>query len=431
MRLKTTVLGLLIAGLTLSCFAGDGIPVGDAVFFPSIEAVYTSTDNLFMADSSMPTGNESDEYWEVRPTLGIEIPFNESLIRMDLGYQYKDYNDFDLNEHNSYFFDFNGLFKFSNGVKVTFKNHFIRGSQEVLEFDPGYEKTFGNSPFVREDTKVAIDMPVNAKNNVGVYAFYNYVHFTGDAYDERPFYDYHQTGGGLTWDYALSPTSSWLVDAQYEEGSPDHNVQDALLFTQMQRDYDMYTLMTGWKGSHKDILTGMFKLGYGDMSFSDNNYSEFSGLVGDVDIGFQPAQLFKVDFTASRHPYQSTFNVNNYFTATTGQLQVQQEITRYFFWTAGYRYQENNYPDGVENNIYYNGHLVNQYMLSLGRERKDRIYRTYGELGFHFTKQLSLRLNYRYEKRDSNIDYLDGYGILRKPFSYDENRFSIQGMLAW
>lgn len=431
MKIKTIVLGLLIAGLTISCMAGDGIPVGDAVFFPSIEAVYTSTDNLFMADSSMPRGGISDEYWVIRPTLGIEIPFKQSFIRMDLGYQYKDYNDYNLHENSTYFFDFSGLFKFSNDVKVTFKNHFIRGVQEVLEFDPGYEKTFGNDPFVREDAKVAIDMPVNARNNIGVYALYNYVHFTGDAFSRRPFFDYTQTGGGIKWDYALTPVSSWIVDAQYVNGSPDHKAQDVLLFTQMMRDYDMYTLTTGWTGSHKDILSGTFKLGYGDMSFSDNDYCEFSGLVGDIAIGFQPAELFKIDFTASRHPYQSTYNVNNYFTANTGQLQFHQEVTRYFFWTAGYRYQENDYPDHVQDDIYYNGSRVGEFLMTLGQKREDKIYRAYGELGFHFTKQLSLRLNYRYENRDSNIEYVDGFGITRKPYSYDENRFSIQGMIAW
>ncbi len=433
MRTKLIVAGLLTAGLCLASWAGDGIPVGNAVFYPSIEGIYTSTDNLYMVDSSMQGGDVSDEFWIIRPSLGIEIPFNESFIRMDVGYQYKDYNHYNLSDHNSYHFDFKGLFKLSNGAKLTFNNHVIRGVQEVNEFDPGYERVFGDTPFVREDAKIGLELPVNQRNELGFYGLYNQVHFTGGAYQARPFYNYEQSGGGLTWKYATSPTSSWLLDGRYIDSSPNSERQDVLLHTAMQKHYHQYDIVTGWEGNHKDIMSGSIKVGYSKMDFTNNDYSNFHGLIGDATLGFQPAKEFKIDFVASRHPYQSTYNINNYYTATVGQLQLQQEVTHYFFWTAGYRYQENGYPDKTRADVYGPGNIPTtlEFLLTQGELRKDKISRMYGEVGFHFTKQFSVRLNYRHEDRESNIDYHDVYGILRKPYSYTENRFSVQGSLAW
>lgn len=429
--LKKAAILLIAAGFGLSVLAGDGIPVGNAVFYPSVETLYSHTDNLFLQDSSMPYGDVSDSYWIVRPSVGIELPFNESSIRFDLAYQYKDYNTYTLSSHNSYFADFKGNFKFANGFVLTVDNHFIRGVQEVREFDPGGEQVFGNTPFYREDAKVSLAMPVTQRNTLSVYGLYNKVHFIGGAYQQRPFYDYTQSGGGLQWAYAISPVSSWIFNGEYLTSKPDIKRQDIFLHTDLNKKYDEYTFLTGWQGAETQSVTGFAKFGYTNMKFPDNHYADFSGLVAQVGLGFQPAEFFKVDLKLDRRPYQSAYNVNNYYTATGGQLQLHQQISRYLFWTAGYRYQENKYPDATQA-MFYSGNLLNfsYYPGTEGQFRKDKISKAYGEIGYHISRQFSIRANYQYEDRNSNIHFYDLTGIHR-PFTYKQNLFTIQAQLGW
>jgi hypothetical protein len=432
MQMRATKIGMVaMAALAAAVvWAGEGIPVGNAIFYPSVEAVYTHTDNLFLQDSSMPLGEVSDSFWLVRPTLGIEFPFRESYVRLDFGYQYKDYQDFNLSSHNAYNFDLKSNFGFADGGKFTLNNHFIRGVQEVNEFDPGYERVFGNVPFYRDELQMGYDRPVSALDTVGLFARYNTVHFNNDNV-LRPFYNYDQLGGGLRWKRALSPASAWVTSVEYLTNDPNEKPQDLYLYTTLDKKYDQWTLLTGWEGNHKETFSGFAKFGWSRMNFKDNDFSEFSGLVADLGLGWQPAEAFKVDLLLSRHAYQSTYNVNNYYTANQGRLQLQQQVSRYFFWTAGYLYQENAYPDTVKADVFGpGGPILAEFLLTQGQDRKDKISRLYGELGFHLTRQFSLRANYQYENRDSNIRYFDGFGI-RKPYSYKENRVVLQAMLGW
>ena len=430
--MKRLAMVTLAAGVGFSVLAGQGIPVGNSVFFPAVEAVYTHTDNLYMQDSTMPYGDVSDSFWFIRPTLGIELPFDESSIRIDLGYQYKDYQHYNLTSHNTYFADFNGTFKFSNGFRLTIDNHFIRGVQEVREFDPGSEQVYGNTPFYREQAQVSLAMPVNQLNTLSVYGLYNKVHFTGGAFQQRPFFGYTQAGGGLEWAYHFTSVSSWIFNGQFITSKPDIQRQDIFLHTDMQKKYDQYTFLTGWQGAEAKGITGFAKFGYSKMKFTENGYGDFSGLVADVGLGYQPAEYFKIDLKLDRHPYQSAYNVNNYYTETGGQLQFHQQLSRELFWTAGYRYQENTYPNATQALFYYTGNVFNfsYYPGTEGEVRKDRISRAYGEVGIHISRQFSVRANYQYENRNSNIHFYDLAGIHR-PFSYTENRFSVQAEIGW
>ncbi len=429
--MKKTILALAALSLvSTGLWAGEGIPMGNAIFYPSVEAVYSHTDNLFLQDGSMPLGEVSDSFWLIRPTLGFEFPFEQSYVRLDLGYQYKDYQDFDLNSNNSYNVDFKSNFSAANGGKFTFNNHFLRGVQEVLEFDPGYERVFGNVPFRRNQVELGYEMPVTQLDTLGLFGTFNTVRFTEDN-EARPFYNYDQVGGGLKWKRSLSPASAWVSTLEYVASDPKEKPADLYLYTNLNKKYSQWTLMTGWEGAHKESFSGFAKVGYSTMSFKDNDFSEFDGLVADVGLGWQPVEAFKVDLLLGRKAYQSAYNVNNYYTATSGRLQLQQQVSRYFFWTAGYLYQENAYPEAVRADVFGTGVPTTvEFFLTQGQDRKDKISRLYGELGFHLTKQFSLRANYQYEDRDSNIRYFDVVGVHR-PYTYKENRVVLQAMLGW
>jgi len=438
MTVKRTLFFALMALLSwLSCavWAGDGIPVGNAIFYPSIEAVYTHSDNIYLQDATMPYGNTSGSWWAIRPMVGWEFPFQQSYVRLDLGYQYQDYSSgYNINTHDTYTADLKGIFKFGNGHSFTIQDNFIRGLQEVSKFDPGYEQYYSNTPFNNNAFRAGLDFAVNKLNTLGVYGLYNTVSFSDvNATHQSPFFDYHQAGGGLLWKYNFRPAATFLVDVQYLENRPDQKVWDSTLYTNVNaKKYDQWQVLTGVDGDLGTMLKGYAKIGWSRLRFQDN-FSDFNGFVADVGLSLKASEFFSVDFKANRTPYQSAYNINNYYTSSGAEVDLHHQVSRYIFWAAGYRYQENAYPDRTE--AYPLGPMVpttDEFLGSAGQTRSDKISRAFAELGYHFNKQFSLKANYQYEDRNSNIKYLDSYYLaLRRPYSYTENRFSISAQFGW
>lgn len=437
MRRMGWVVGLVLALSSVAAFAGDGIPVGNAVFYPSVEAVYTHTDNLFLLDESMPFGKEGDSFWILRPSLGIELSLEQSFLRFNLSYQYKDYQSYDFGNHNAWFADFDSNFKFSNGAALYFRDHFIRGVQEVNQFDPGYETTFNNTPFNRNYAQLGFTLPVNKRNTFGLELGHNFVNFS-NAEGTLAFYDFSQFSAEAFWKYHYSATSSVVASYTYGDSTQDHvaygNGMSRLPV--LDRDYKSNQFMIGWEGSIASRVSGSVKGGYKEMNFYNDRvgmeFNDYSGLVGKADLGFQFSEFFRGDFSLFRDAYQSAYNINNFYTASGGQFQIHHQINRYLFWDAGVLFQANNYPETAVGDVDGDGLLDSPlYLLPwTGLDRKDDISRATAEVGFHFTQQMSLRVNYQYEDRDSNVSYTD-MATVYKPFSYTENRFAFQFQFGW
>ena len=294
MRARTAVLLAMGCGIALGAWAGDGIPMGNAVFYPSIEAVYTSTDNLYLQDGTMPNGNESGHFWAIRPTVGFEFPFKESYVRLDIGYQYQDYSsNYNLASHNQYTGNLKGVFKFGNGNSFTIEDGFIHGVQEVTKFDPGYETYYSNTPFNANALRMGLDFALNKLNTLGVYGIYNTVSFTDVNYAfQQPFYDYHQVAGGLLWKYNYRPAANFLLDVRYLENRPDQAWSAQFFNAYNARKYDQWQALTGIEGDLSQVVSGFVKLGWSSMKFS-NDYSNFNGFVGDLGLRVQGEQVLR------------------------------------------------------------------------------------------------------------------------------------------
>lgn len=432
MRRMGWAVALVLVFSSVMAFAGDGIPVGNAVFYPSVEAIYTHTDNLFLLDDSMPFGGEGDSFWMLRPSLGIELPLEQSFFRFNLAYQYKDYRKFDVGNHNAWFADMDSNFKFKNGGQFYFRDHFVRGVQEVNQFDPGSESTFNNTPFNRNYAQLGFTLPVNKRNTFGLELGHNSIDFSTPEGD-LAFYDYTQFTAEASWKYHYSATSSVVASYTYGDSKQDHvdygTGMDRLPV--LDRDYKSNMFLVGWEGAVASRVSGSAKVGYKEMGF-DNGYTDYSGLVGKAALGFQFSEFFRGDLNLFRDAFQSAYNVNNYYTNAGGEFHVTHQVNRYFFWNAGVLFQNNKYPEAAVADVNGDGLYDSPlYLLPWsGLDRKDKINRATAEVGFHFTQQMSLRVNYQYEDRNSNVAFTD-VATIYKPFSYTENRFAFQFQVGW
>ena len=92
----------IIGGAAMAQEYQEGIPWGNAYFKPSVEFIYTHSDNIFRTDPSV--GEQFDDnIWMIRPQLALEFPFENSYINVQVQYEYKDYEEYELLHHNTWF----------------------------------------------------------------------------------------------------------------------------------------------------------------------------------------------------------------------------------------------------------------------------------------------------------------------------------------
>ncbi|MFB3851073.1 MAG: outer membrane beta-barrel protein [Acidobacteriota bacterium] len=429
-------LGLLAMG-TLAQQYQEGIPWGNAYFKPSVEFIYAHSDNIMRVDSSM--GDKLDDnFWIIRPQVGLEFPFENSYVNLAIQYEYKDYDDYDLVHHDTWAGTLDSQFRFANNSVLSIQDHYIQGVQQTEQFDPDMEVYWGTSKFSRNQLVVDYSIRVTSLNTLGLHLSHNFVDFKSD-YDSGilPFYSYGQKGGGVTWKYHYQPLASLVFEWELIQSDPRN---DNYLYTPVgtfttEKSYRENRISIGWEGNAQRKLSGFAKIGYKRMNFGDYlgiSFDDYKGVVADAGLTLRLTEFSDLNAVLFRHGNQSSFNVNNYYTATGADIRFHHQFNRYLFGTIGGKYQKNDYPEGIDYDVNKDGMVdVSMFWYLRGQKRNDEITQFLAELGYHFTPRVSLRLNYFYENRDSNLRYIDAFNILRKPFTYSENRFVFQIQMGW
>ena len=415
----------------------EGIPWGNAYFKPSVEFLYTHSDNVFLRDESMGDLFD-DNIWMIRPQIGIEFPFENSYVNLQVQYEYKDYEDYDLANHGTWFGTLDSQFKFSNGSVLNVSDHYVYGVQQTGQFDPDMETFWNATRFERNQAEVEYRIPVSNLNSLGFHVSHNMVNFKED-YDTGviPFYSYVQKSGGVSWKYHYQPLASMIFEWEHTKSTPrddDFFLSPIGLYT-TEKEYSEDRFSFGWEGNAQRKLSGYAKIGWKRMSFDDHTvegYDDFKGIIADAGLTYKFAEFTDINATLFRRANQSAFNVNNYYTATGADLRLHHQFNRHLFGTIGGKYQVNDYPEAILAEIpgyYYSGPTI--FTPLAGQRRNDEITQLLAEVGYHFSSRVSLRFNYAYEDRDSNLEYFDYWNITRKPYSYNENRFILQVQMGW
>ncbi len=101
----------------------EAIPVGPFLFSPALQLNWQYRDNIFFT----PTDPVSDQVWMARARFQFELPINESYLLFSYTPQYRDYQDYELDDKWSHFFDFLAGFEFSNGLILDMTYKYMEG----------------------------------------------------------------------------------------------------------------------------------------------------------------------------------------------------------------------------------------------------------------------------------------------------------------
>jgi hypothetical protein len=408
---------------------GEGLNTGRFILYPSVTFEYAEDSNIFYVSREQP-GSDLIQSGVVviRPRVMVDLPLGTSRIRWVYSPTLRDYTTerFQSTNRLSHFFDLEGDFQVGPAVRIGVREHFVRGTIELREVDPGGEITFGLTPFVTHTPEMDVTLALGTRMGVSLIPRYTSVSF--DDLTGAAFFSYRRRELETRLNYTLSqPTTIYLF--QTMERTDQNRGQGGL----DEVDEDARVIGIGLRRMINEDVTTQLVAAYRTMDFKGGPGTvDFSGPVLDASATWQISDFTKLAFSSSRQAHQSFFVSNNYYVNSEVRLRLTQQTGLHFFWDAGASYGESFYADPVDVPD------DDLFSPSNGRRRRDRSATVEIGAGYHILRTMRLFAGYSIGKRNSNIlaacaDGDEGCvpGSTYDLFDYQVNRLFVRMEAGW
>lgn len=397
----------------------EGIQGRHAIFYPSLELVYQHDDNYYLA----PSNEVSAETFIAHAHFALEVPGTRQYLRMEYAPQWRNVNVSQGVDPNiddvSHFWNLKARLKATSVFGVDIDHEFTSGILESYEIDPNRE--FVNKAadqFTRNDIQVNFHWSGSRQTAI-----------IGVGKEDTNFDDNGSTtawfevdgwnlGGEYRWKFA--PLTNFVVAYNHEDVREDYTEA----FTNANYGLDSLdsrseNLGFGFDGEMGRTTTGRAVIGFKSLNFDDNlGYSDdWAGVTLRADVTKSFSRWTKLIFNAER-----TANFSGY-----GEQNAAGEYNAYYVSNRA-SFTLDNQPQGAK----VGWSLIGQFQRNgydtatpsgsgVEKERQDDIARLRAEVGFHPLEHLSLRLNYQWEERQSNMskyDYTDNIIAFQVQFGF-------------
>lgn len=400
-------------------FALEGLQGRYGIFYPSVELIVYHTDNLFLTPDNEIDSNE----FIVRPQFWFEIPTDQHYFSIKYAPQFRDVEEFDLEEQFSHFVDLKGKFQASPVFRFEFTDHFARGVLETYEVDPDGELPVGLDPFTTN--RLRLDFIWEGKvQGVDLYGRWAMTDFDRDdptTLGPQPsFVEYESLTGGIEYFYKFTPLSKFFIGAEFTSSENDYAETVEFDSTgqfcvggpcigMLSIDNDRNQIHLGFEGELGRTSTGRIMVGFQDTDYDNApaGTSDFDGLVADGTWTKAFTRFTKLELNVRREENYSNFDSNAFYRANrVGFALTNQPLGRKVFWTVAGHFQRNSYPDPTD----IGGDDL--------RHREDDYLQGRAEVGYHPWTHLNVKLNFVHTERQSNMPL--------NAFDFEENVFLFQ-----
>jgi hypothetical protein len=407
-----------------------GIAVGRFVLYPAINFNYTYDDNLFYQSDNIPglqltaTGR-----YEVVPRILIDLPLSRSRVRFQYAPVYRDYTNGEVAQVSkwSHFFDFEASFLIHDVFTVAVRDHYVEGTQEVQEFDPGGEIRFNLVPFTLQEPSVEFSLDLGARHRLSLIPRRYDLNFD-DSFGPI-FYDYQREGYEGRYTFKLSPETQL-----YLYSISDYTQQDRSQTVYGDVDVDMRTTGVGLQRLTGGIITTGGSIGWEQQDYKGGGGGDYQGVAADVNLGWNATDVMHFDLTFRRNAYQSFFVNNNFYINLESRLRMVRQLGRTAFWQVSLGAAQNDYGDPVDvrmtaahppsddadNDGYVD--FFETFLPSQGVVRKDRAAYADVGAGWRLRPTLQFLVGYNYQRRDSNMVQDLGAAGFVESFDYSASR---------
>jgi hypothetical protein len=258
---------------------------------------------------------------------------------------------------------------------------YAQGVLETVEVDPGREYFFDLDTFKHSSYGVGARYKPGGRFDLDASLAWNQVETESDS-----FFDHDTRSATLGVGYELHPNFRAALGYSYDTlPAPAERPQ---------AEHTAHSVHLSVEGDILPLVTGEVSVGYRQQT-NPNAGPEgqrYSGLVllGSVAKELSPSSRLTLRAIRSSNP--SAFEENGFYITTAGEADLTLPLPLYFTLRGGVGYHRNAYRTIVP---------------ELGEPRQDDIFAWSVGLGRGVTRWAFLRADYRWERRDSNLDAYD------------------------
>ncbi|MGH9389135.1 MAG: hypothetical protein ACRD1Z_05915, partial [Vicinamibacteria bacterium] len=180
-----------------------GVRLGRFAVQPSIDASWIRGDNLLQTTEAPFI----DRAYMVRGRVTAKLLESTHDLKLAYEARYRDFQNFALEDKLTHLVDVSSELELTPNTKARVGNHFVHGSFESQEFDPGGEVVASTDPFFRNYTEAVLALELSERFGAEISGNYNIVEFLDTSTE---FFNYRTQGFGGTVLYDLSPLTSLL-----------------------------------------------------------------------------------------------------------------------------------------------------------------------------------------------------------------------------
>jgi len=355
--------------------AKEGIILGKFVFSPSIEFIYENKDNVYLTR----TNEFEDQVYLLRPKLLFELPKEDSYLRFSWVPQYRDFQDIELKENWTHFFNIEGRINTSGGLELTAGDKYImKGTLEVTEVDAGNELVFGLLPFDKNNLYFDMKYFFDSTNGFGLNADYVDLSFDKPSAGwEKLWYDYKSTTFGATYQRYMNPLLRMAAGINFMNYDPE----DIAPF----KKYNGFDYYIQFYGDFTPTVNASIKFGYEDLDYDGaKDYKDWDAR---ADIFWNFSENRNLVTSIIRAGFPSNFGYAGSYTHNSITVTYNYKFSEKFFSALEAGFGKNDYNESSRVDDWWQGRI---------------------NFGYHFNPLMSIRFNYIYEDRNSNFNCYQG-----------------------
>jgi hypothetical protein len=358
---------------------GPGFSVGSLTIRPAVTLAYVEAD-VSPLNSPVPV---RDQYAEARPNVSVEAPLGNGRLRLAYEARIRRFSAFP--EINQPAHEVNAGLEFPMGPFVLLRGqgHFFRGLLEASQVDPGGEYFFQLDRFTRWQGGGGLRF--NPEGRVGVDVGGSADRVTVDQ--GAAFFDYERRNvtGALSMEIGPSRRASVVYNLEQVPASPERP----------EAESRVHSVNAAVDGEIMPLLTGRASAGYtvrNSPRAGEASGQRFRGLTFGAQLKREFGRSAFILVSANRSTELSDFEENAFYVTTSVQATLTAPLPWSIAFTGG------------------GGYHVNTYLTTasaLGTPRRDQIVDWLAGVGRTLTRWAFVRVDYRRDRRDSNLDFYD------------------------
>jgi hypothetical protein len=355
----------------------EGLMLGSLTLRPALEGSWVDGESSVL-DQPQPV---ADRYLELRPRLGAEWPTGRGSVLAGYEARIRRGSAFPLLDSVTHLVD--GSFDLALGASLVLRaaGHHARGSLETNEVDPGYEYFFGLAPFRRSYLSAGARLQLGPRLDLDASAWRNDV----DVDPEARFFDFAQEGLGGSLGFEATPGLRAALSYGFDRVPSAPSRPEA-----ENRAHALGALVSG---ELLPLVRGELAVGFRTQE-NPNAGAEgrrFEDWVASARLSKEFARGALLQAGGGRATFPSAFEENGFYVSNFGALDLTLPLPLGVAASAGLSYRVNDY----------------RVSAGAGEPRRDTLRGWALGLGRPLTRWGFLRLDYREDRRRSNLPAFD------------------------